>query len=104
MPVDLTGDGFHELVYGIPGQEGRVVDRQGHVLGSVGGPVALLSKFVSAPGEQLLTYHSDGAFRVWGDRAAQDRPTAVARYGHAYYRANQRLTAVGYNLPLLGGL
>ena len=22
MPVDLTGDGYHELVYGIPGQDG----------------------------------------------------------------------------------
>ena len=94
----------HELVYGVPGQAGRVVDSEANGLGSVGGPVAMAAKFLDAQGEQVLTYHGDGTVRVWGDRRAEDHPTALARYGHPFYRANQRLTAVGYNLTVLGGL
>ena len=30
-------DGYDELVYGIPGQNGKVVDRHGTELGAVGG-------------------------------------------------------------------
>lgn len=65
-PVDLDGDGYDELVYGIPGQDGRVIDRQGRELGSVGGPVALSGPFLSHPGEQLLAYREDGTLTAWG--------------------------------------
>jgi hypothetical protein len=104
LPVDLTGDGQHELVRGIPGADGSVVDRFGQNLGSVGAPVAMLSKFVDHPGEQLLSYHADGTIRVWAHRAADDNTAAVARYTHPLYAANQRLTGVGYNLVNLGGI
>ena len=104
LPVDLNGDGYHELVRGIPGQDGAVLDRRGNALGCVGASVAMLSKFLDHPGEQLLAYHPDGTLQVWGDRKAQDSRQALARYTHPLYAANQRLTGVGYNLPNLGGL
>ena len=104
LPVDLNGDGYHELVYGIPGQDGTVVDRHGVEVGCVGAPVAMLSKFLDRPGEQILAYHADGTVRAWGDRNAEDRPQATIRFEHPLYRANQRLGGVGYNVQVLGGL
>jgi hypothetical protein len=104
LPVDLNGDGYHELVRGLPGHSGQVLDRLGDTVGSVGGPVAMLSKFMDHAGEQLLAYSPDGTLRVWADRNAEDGDLARARYTHPIYAANQRLTGVGYNLVNLGGL
>jgi len=67
---DLDGDGSDQLVYGIPGQNGKVVDRHGTELGSVGGPVALIGSFMDHPGEQMLSYLSNGTLQVWGGGAA----------------------------------
>jgi hypothetical protein len=104
IPVDLNGDGYHELVRGQPSGDGEVWDGLGRPLGNVGGPVAMASKLLDLPGEQLLSYHEDGTVRLWADRNAVDTPAALARYAHPYYRTNQRLTAVGYNLINLGGI
>ncbi|MBN1399809.1 MAG: polysaccharide lyase 11 [Anaerolineae bacterium] len=104
LPVDLNGDGYHELVRGLPGQDGAVLTRQGEIVGRVGGTVAMLSRFMDRPGEQLLAFYPDGTLRVWADRYAADSATARARYEHPLYRANQRLTGVGYNLVNLGGI
>jgi hypothetical protein len=104
LPVDLNGDGYHELVRGLPGQDGTVLDRHGRVLGSVGAPAAMLGHLLDRPGEQILTYHANGRIEVWGDHCAEDRPGACARYQQPLYRANQRLGAVGYNVQVLGGL
>jgi hypothetical protein len=104
LPVDLNGDGYHELVRGIPGQDGAVFDRRGCRIGSVGGPAALLAKFLDRPGEHVLVYHPDGRIQVWGDADAVDRPQAVARYEHPLYAVNRRLGGVGYNTHALSGL
>jgi hypothetical protein len=104
LPVDLNGNGYHELVRGIPGQDGTVLDRHGHVLGSVGAPAAMVAKLLDRPGEQILTYHADGTIRVWGDRNAKDDAATCARCTGPLYQANQRLGAVGYNVQVLGGL
>jgi hypothetical protein len=104
IPVDLNGDGYHELVRGLPGGDGEVLDRRGRSLCSVGGAVAMASKFLDHPGEQLLSYHQDGTVRLWVDRRAADTPPALARYAHPFYATNQRLTGVGYNLINLCGL
>ena len=104
LPVDLNGNGYHELVRGIPGQDGTVLDRHGHVLGSVGAPAAMVAKLLDRPGEQILTYHADGTIQVWGDRNAMDDAATCARCTGPLYRANQRLGAVGYNVQVLGGL
>lgn len=89
IPVDVNGDGLHELVRGIPGGNGDVLDRDGNVVGSVGGPVAMACKFLDRPGEQLLAYYPDGAVRVWGDRNAEDTDAALARYAHPFYQVNR---------------
>ncbi|MBN2451603.1 MAG: polysaccharide lyase 11 [Lentisphaeria bacterium] len=68
-PVDLDGDGYDELVYGIPGQDGRVIDRHGRDLGSVSGTAALTGKLLDHPGNQILVYQPDGTLRVWGAAA-----------------------------------
>ncbi len=91
LPVDLDGDG-------------AVWDAEGRSLGNVGGPVALLSKVVDRLGEQLLWFHLEGTLRLWGWAEARDSAAALARYGHRFYGANQRLTATGYNLGNLGGI
>lgn len=103
IPVDINGDGLHELVRGSPGGSGEVLDGTGKILGAVEGTVALAAKFTGHPGEQVLTY-ADDVVRIWADRNAEDSPAALARYANPFYRANQRLTSTGYNLSVLGGL
>jgi hypothetical protein len=104
LPVDLNGDGVHELVRGLAEGDGSVLDRTGKPLATIGGHIAIASKFMDLHGEQVLAYHPDGTIRIWADRNAADTPAAKARYSQPFYRANQRLTATGYNLINLGGL
>lgn len=104
LPVDLNGDGLHELVRGVAEGNGEVIDRTGRVIGNIGGSVAMVSKFMDHPGEQILCYYPDGTIRIWADKNAKDSETAKRRYGHPFYKANQRLTATGYNMVNLGGL
>jgi hypothetical protein len=104
IPVDLNGDGIHELVKGYFEGDGTVLDRSGHVLGNVGGLSAMASKFIDHPGEQILSYAHDGTVRIWVDRNADDTDVAKRRYNHPFYPTNQRLTACGYNLFNLGGI
>jgi hypothetical protein len=42
--------------------------------------------------------------RIWFDRNAADTPAATARYQSRFYRTNQKLSGVGYNLFNLGGI
>ena len=104
LPVDLDGDGYHELVRGVPGGDGEVLDRQGRTWGTVRGTVAMASKFLDRPGEQVLAFERDGTLRAWADGNARDGEDAMARYAHPFYKANQRLTSSGSNLCALGGL
>jgi hypothetical protein len=104
IPVDLNGDGIHELVRGYFEGNGEVLDRDGRVIGNVGGLSAMASKFTDRPGEQILSYAPDGVVRIWADANAVDSEQALRRYAHPHYRTNQRLTACGYNLFSLGGL
>ena len=104
IPVDLNGDGVHELVKGYFEGDGTVLDHTGRVLGNIGGLSAMASKFIAHPGEQILSYSTDGTVRVWVDRNAEDTPAALRRYAHPFYRTNQRLTSCGYNLFNLGGI
>ena len=104
IPVDLNGDGIHELVKGYFEGDGTVLDRHGQVLGNTGGLSAIHSHFAGKPGEQILSYRRDGKLRIWHDRNAVDTPAAKARYESPFYRANQKLSGVGYNLFNLGGI
>jgi hypothetical protein len=104
MPADLNGDGLHELVRGLAGGDGCVLDGTGRVVGKVEGTAELASRFMDRPGEQLVTYARDGTIRIWADLNARDTEAARWRYQHRFYLANQRLTASGYNRHNLGGL
>ena len=46
----------------------------------------------------------DGKLRIWYDKNAKDTAAAKARYQSQFYRTNQKLTGVGYNLFILGGI
>lgn len=104
IPVDLNGDGIHELVKGYFEGDGTVIDNSGKVLGNVGGLTAMASKFTSLPGEQILSYSKDGKIIIWADINAKDNNAAKRRYNHPYYKVNQYQTGNGYNLFTLGGI
>lgn len=104
IPVDLNGDGIHELVKGYFEGDGSVLDQEGNILGNIGGHSAIASKFMDLPGEQILSYSKDGKIRIWADLNAEDRPAAMKRYSHRFYRVNQKQTGNGYNLFTLGGI
>jgi hypothetical protein len=101
LPVDLNGDGYHELVYQ---HDGITIDRHGQPQGSVNGEVAQVSKFLDHPGEHIVSFRRDGFVQFWLDANAQDSPQAQQRFQQATYQTNQSLSAVGYNLTLLTGL
>jgi len=104
LPVDLNGDGKHELVLGLASREGSVPEVQGGVLVKVPGRVVLGSKILDRPGEQVVSYTPEGTVRIWTDASARDSEAAQRRYRHRFYQANQRLTATGANEINLGGL
>ncbi len=104
IPVDLDGDGLHELVHGLSGQDGTVRMRGGEVVGKIAGTVAIASKLTAHAGEQILDYAPDGTVRIWADLDARDSEAALARYAHPFYQASQRLGITGSNLSVLGGI
>ena len=104
LPVDLNGDGIHELVRGLSEGNGEVLDNKGHVIGNINGSAAIASKLLDLPGEQILSYQPDGMVRIWADRNAVDTPEAMKRYKNPFYRANQKLTATGNNIVNLAGI
>ena len=107
LPVDLNGDGLHELVRGGAhdgGGSGEVLDGRGKVLGSVGGQTILISKVLDRPGEQTMTFTAEGTVHLWADLEAEDTDEAQARYASPFYRVNQRFSACPGNLKVLGGI
>lgn len=89
LPVDLNGDGRHELIRGVPGGDGTVWNRYGEEVGRLCGTVALARKLVDRPGEQVLIYHVDGTVRIVCDADAErDSDEAKARYANPYYQVN----------------
>ena len=106
IPVDLDGDGCHELVRARSGTTagGEVLDRNGRVHGHVEGRIVMASRFCEHPGEQVVAYTPDGVVRVLADRNAQDSNAARQRFDHPLYAANRRLSATGYNLHALCGI
>jgi hypothetical protein len=104
LPVDLNGDGIHELVYGSPGGNGDVIDGRGNLWGNVDGTVALVAHVLDAPGEHIVSFDKSGSVKIWRDANARDSAESRRRYDHPFYKANIRLSACGYNLVNLGGL
>lgn len=104
IPVDLNGDGIHELVKGYFEGDGSVLDNQGKIIGNIGGHAAMASKFTDLPGEQILSYSKEGKVKIWADKNAKDTENAKKRYNHQFYKTNQKQTGNGYNLFTLGGI
>jgi hypothetical protein len=104
IPVDLNGDGDHELVRGLPGGDGAVLDSHGKQIAQIEGGVALAHKLIDRPGEQLITFTDDGRINLYADLNAKDSPAALARYANPCYRPNTRLGSTGSNHIVLGGI
>jgi hypothetical protein len=103
-PIDVDGDAMHELVCGVTGGDARVIDRFGNPVCTIGGRVALCSKLLDHPGEQILTYYRDGKVKIWGDVNAKDCEAALSRYGHPFYQKNRKFPTKEYVLCMLGGI
>jgi hypothetical protein len=103
-PVDLNGDGRHEIVSGMIGGDAEVIDRKGNLIQKIGGRVALCSKIVDHPGEQLLTYYPDGNIKIWVDGNAVDSPAALKRYANRFYVVNRRFPTKESIMCILGGI
>jgi hypothetical protein len=104
VPVDLNGDGVHELIRGLPGGNGEILNAKGQAVAKVEGTLAMASKLLNVPGEQVMMYQTNGIVYIYADDNARDTVRGRERYAHPLYKANQRVTAVGYNLINLGGL
>jgi WD40 repeat protein len=104
IPVDLNGDGIHELVKGYFEGTGDIIDRKGNVLANIGGLSAMACKFTPRDGEQILSYSKDGWIRIWADLNARDNYRARNRYNNPFYKMNRIQTGNGYNLFNLGGI
>ncbi len=104
IPVDLNGNGIHELVKGYFEGTGDIIDRHGNIIGNIGGLSAMACKFTSMEGEQILSYSRDGWIRIWADLNARDNQRAINRYNNPFYRINRIQTGNGYNLFNLGGI
>ena len=103
-PVDVSGDGLHEILRGVAEGKTELLDRKGNVIREMGGRVAMASKILDYPGEQVMTYHSDGFLRFWRDTNAVDSERALLRYSNPFYRANQYSRTVEGNICMLGGI
>ena len=103
LPVDINGDGRHELVRS--GEDNcELLDSGGKVLSRFGGSAEMVGKLFGLPGEQIVCSNPDGKVQIWRDINAQDNADAKFRYNHPFYRANRKLTATGSNRINLGGL
>ncbi|MBQ7152861.1 MAG: hypothetical protein IJR83_02865 [Clostridia bacterium] len=101
MPVDINGDGYHELVaYDCP-QDGTVWDRHGNKIGYVGRGAILSGKLLPGyAGEQLMVRKEgdNSALQIMADLDAVDGDIIKYRYSHPFLDFMQRkMTATGYN-------
>lgn len=103
-PVDIDGDGMHEILRKVAAGDTVLMDREGNELFHMGGKVAMNSKIIEAPGEQVMTYYPDGTVKIFRDADAEDCPAAIQRYALPYYRRNQYSRNIENNLCMLGGV
>jgi hypothetical protein len=104
LPVDLNGDGYHEIVRGLPAADGAVFDRTGNYSGTINGSVALSGKLIDRPGEQMIVYSPFGSISLWHDGNARDCDEALARYANPFYKKALSVSGNGYNWCILGGV
>jgi hypothetical protein len=99
MPIDFTGDGYHDF-YGTGGDAlGKCYNRFGECLATLQGEdraqVVRSGKILDRPGQQLmLAYGKEGVVRIWGDDAAAGEDDPFCK---RYHRFMQHMMASGYN-------
>ncbi len=99
MPIDFTGDGYHEF-FGTGGDAlGKCYDRFGKCLATLHGEdkaqVVRSGKILDRPGQQLmLAYGKEGVVRIWGDDAATGEDDPLCKRYHCFM---QHMMASGYN-------
>jgi len=103
-PVDINGDGRHEILRGVAGGTTELLDRDGALLYTMGGKVAMNTKIMNLPGEQVMVYYTDGVVKVFSDRNAVDSDSSMYRYAHPFYRRNQYARNIENNLCMHGGI
>lgn len=103
-PVDIDGDGLHEILRGVAGGNTELLDRKGNQIFHMGGKVAMNTKILDFPGEQVMIYGPDGKVRVFRDVNAKDCERAKARYRLPYYERNQYARNIENNICMHGGI
>ncbi len=103
-PVDVDGDGLHEILRGVAAGDTELLDRKGNQIFYMGGKVAMNTKILDFPGEQVMIYYPDGYVRVFRDVNAVDSPDALKRYAMSYYQRNQYARNIENNICMHGGI
>jgi hypothetical protein len=103
-PVDIDGDGLHEILRGVAGGDTVLLDRKGQMIFHMGGKVAMNTKILDFPGEQVMVYGPDGKARVFRDVNARDCDRAKMRYALPYYERNQYARNIENNICMHGGI
>lgn len=110
IPVDINGDGFHELVSASSAATGAaILNGRGETVAELPADAFFSHASRLLPdrvGEQVVVYQPGGRVAIYGINrpSADDSPAAARRFVHPFYLRNRKLSAVGYNLTLTGGL
>ncbi len=103
-PVDADGDGLHEILRGVAAGDTELIDREGKRICHFGGKVAMNTKILDMPGEQVMIYMPDGTVSIYADVNARDTPMAERRYNTPYYKRNQYARNIENNICMHGGI
>ena len=103
-PIDINGDGLHEILRNVAAGDTELIDRDGNRICQSGGKVAMNTKILNFPGEQVMLYYPDGTIRIFRDKNAVDSETAKKRYQLPFYLRNQYARNIENNICMLGGI
>lgn len=103
-PIDIDGDGIHEILRGVAAGDTYLLDSNGNQIFHFGGKVAMNSKIMDYPGEQVMLYYSEGMVKIFRDEMAEDMPEAIARYKSPFYQRNRYSRNIENNICMLGGI
>ena len=103
-PIDIDGDGMHEILRGVASGDTVLIDRDGKEIFHFGGKVAMNSKILDMPGEQVMIYYPEGVIKVFRDINAEDSEVALHRYSLPFYQRNQYARNIENNICMLGGV
>lgn len=103
-PVDINGDGLHEILRGVAAGDTELLGRDGQVLYHMGGKTAMNTKILDLPGEQVMIYYPEGKIKIFCDRNAVDSEDTLRRYTSPFYKRNQYARNIENNLCMHGGI